>query len=166
MKNNNLDENNLSDQEKREKFNKIKDKAFRLLAQREHSRFELYRKLKRKEFPVQMINQALDYLEEQDYLNDQRFAENWIKSRLRYKPRGPYLIKKELSQKGVDISIQKELISSLITPEVEYRLARQLLDKWLNRKKKKDDISDKMYRYLLNKGFSSSICKSIIEDYQ
>lgn len=166
MKINKPGENNLSEQEKRELFNKIKDKAFRLLARREHSRFELYRKLTRKKFPLHLVNQVLDYLEEQNYLNDRRFAENWIKSRLRHKPRGPYLIKKELGQKGVDSSIQKELISSLVNPEVEYKLAKQLGDKWLNRKRNEKNIQDKMYRYLLNKGFSSSICKSIIEEYQ
>ncbi len=91
---------NLMKMKNKEEQSEIRNKVFKYLARREHSRYELYKKLNRKDYNRSNINQILDELEDKDYINDERFARSWIKSRLRLKPRGPRLIKKRAGSKG------------------------------------------------------------------
>jgi regulatory protein len=78
----------------------------RLLATREHSRYELYRKLQSRFADSALINPVLDGLEEQGYLNDERFLEDYLHMRMR-KGYGPLRIKSELKERGLN----SELIS-------------------------------------------------------
>lgn len=149
---------------KKEEQSEIRNKVFKYLARREHSRYELYQKLNRKEFASRNINKILDELEEKDYINDERFARSWIKSRLRLKPRGPRLIKKELAQKGVSKSLQDRLIFELVPEEKELEMAKNLSKKWLNRKRSQENLDRKLYRYLSNKGFSNNITITILDN--
>ncbi|MFW6382125.1 MAG: regulatory protein RecX [Bacillota bacterium] len=151
---------------KKEELAEIKTRVFKYLARREHSRYELYNKLSRKEYNRSNINKVLDELEEKDYINDERFARSWIRSRLRLKPRGARLIKKELAQKGVARSLQDRLIFELISEEKELEMAKELSKKWLSKKKKKENLDRKLYRYLSNKGFSNNICINVIDDFK
>ncbi len=151
---------------KKEEQSEIRNKVFKYLARREHSRYELYKKLSRKDYDRENINIILDELEDKDYINDERFARSWIKSRLRFKPRGSRLIKKELAQKGVSKSLQDSLIFELISEEKELEMAKDLSRKWLSKKrnKNKENIDKKLYRYLSNKGFGSNISITILDN--
>ncbi len=150
----------------KEEQSEIRSKVFKYLARREHSRYELYKKLNRKEYNRSNINKILNELEEKDYINDERFARSWIRSRLRLKPRGKRLIKKELTQKGVSKSLQDRLIFELVSEEKELEMAKNLSKKWLNRKRSKENLDRKLYRYLSNKGFSSNIAITILDNFR
>lgn len=149
---------------KKEEQSKIRNKVFKYLARREHSRYELYKKLNRKAYDRENINKVLDELEGKDYINDERFARSWIKSRLRLKPRGPRLIKKELAQKGIPAVTQDRLIQELISDNKELEMAKDLSKKWLNKKSNQENLDRKLYRYLSNKGFSNNISIRILDD--
>ena len=72
----------------------------RLLVHREHSREELRRKLQTRFADSAEIEPVLDVLEERGYLSDERFVEEYLKSRKR-KGYGPLRIKAELRDRGV-----------------------------------------------------------------
>ena len=150
----------------KEEQSEIRNKVIKYLARREHSRYELYKKLNRKDYNRSNINQILDELEDKDYINDERFARSWIKSRLRLKPRGPRLIKKELAQKGVAKSLQDRLIFELVSEEKELEMAEKLSRKWLRKKRDKENLDKKLYRYLSNKGFSGNISMTILDNFR
>ena len=76
---------------------------------REHSRFELRRKLARHFRDEALVGAVLDDLEIRNLLSDQRFAENYIDQRSR-KGFGPLRIRAELSERGVG----KDLIAELL----------------------------------------------------
>ena len=149
---------------KKEELSEIRNKVFKYLARREHSRYELYKKLNRKDYDRSNINKILDELEDKDYINDERFATSWIKNRLRLKPRGPRLIKKEMAQKGVSKSLQDRLIFELVTEEKKLEMAEYLSKKWLRKKRNKENLDRKLYRYLSNKGFGSNISITILDN--
>lgn len=79
---------------------RAKSAALRLLARREHSRFELTVKLRQRKLESALIDQVLDEFEAQGWLSDERFADIYARNRvdLRY---GPLRIRAELQQKGV-----------------------------------------------------------------
>lgn len=77
--------------------------AVRLLARRDHSIFELRRKLNQREFPQNEIDDALEDLISRDYLSDERFSEAYIHIR-KQRGFGPLRIAVELNERGVDES--------------------------------------------------------------
>jgi len=66
----------------RDNHARCKNSAIYSLAMREHSRLELHNKLQKKDYADGVdINKLLDELEENDYLNEERFAESYIRHR-------------------------------------------------------------------------------------
>ena len=75
--------------------------AIRLLAPREHSRLELRRKLLKRDHAPDIIEEALQRLEEHGLLSDERFVEQYIAMR-KSKGYGPVRIRQELRERGIN----------------------------------------------------------------
>ncbi len=128
-----------------------KQKAAELLARREHSRFELYNKLRQREFSDTAINQTLDEYQRLELLNDYRFAEMWIRSRIKRKAEGVGKIKAALKQKGVDERVAEQVLSQECDAEQQQAALEAATEKVVV--KSKGD-RDKFIRMLLGRGFS------------
>jgi regulatory protein len=76
------------------------DKALGLLARREHSRRELKTKLRQSGYQGDETTAAIDRLGEQQYQDDERFAEILVRSRAS-QGYGPQRIRAELKSHGV-----------------------------------------------------------------
>jgi regulatory protein len=74
--------------------------ALRLLARREHSRFELVMKLRQRRVDAEVIDRVLDDFEEKGWLDDGRFAEVFVRQRMDA-GYGPLKILADLQQRGV-----------------------------------------------------------------
>jgi regulatory protein len=74
--------------------------ALGLLARREHSRRELWRKLAARGFPADLATRVLDELERTGALADARFTDSFVRARIA-KGQGPQRIRAELAQRGV-----------------------------------------------------------------
>jgi len=72
----------------------------RLLASREHSRFELRNKLLRRGYSTDEVEQALDSLVADGLQSDERYAEQYVELR-RAKGYGPLRVRAELRERGV-----------------------------------------------------------------
>ena len=84
---------------------KARSVALRLLARREHSRFELIRKLLQRQLPKNVIDAVLDDYEQEGWLSDQRFAEAYARYRIEA-GYGLIRITGELKQRGVSTSVE------------------------------------------------------------
>jgi regulatory protein len=133
----------------------------RLLAQREHSRVELYRKLQSRFADSDFIDLVLDSLEEQGYLSDERFTEEYLKSRKR-KGYGPLRIRAELQERG----ISQELIAChLEEGDSEwYRLMQQAAASKLGSFAKDSKSQQKIARFLEYRGFPVSMIRRYLWD--
>lgn len=72
------------------------------------STYDLKEFLRKKEYPIDLIDKAIDKLLEQGYLNDRSFARSYINNQIITTSKGPLKIEKELLEKKIDISIIKE----------------------------------------------------------
>jgi len=81
----------------------LREAALRLLARREHSRFELTRKLTRRGWAASDIDAVIDELAAENLQSDERFAEGYVRQRAA-KAYGPVRIRGELSERGIDAS--------------------------------------------------------------
>jgi len=71
-----------------------------MLARREHSAFEIRRKLKQKDIADAEIEAAVEHLQQEGLLSDERYAEAYIHMR-KGKGYGPLRIALELKERGV-----------------------------------------------------------------
>lgn len=74
--------------------------ALRLLARREHSRFELALKLRQRQVSAGVIEAVLDEFEEKGWLSDERFAEVFMRQRVDA-GYGPLKVLADLQQRGI-----------------------------------------------------------------
>tara|TARA_Y100000590_G_scaffold61682_1_gene65877 strand:- start:151 stop:600 length:450 start_codon:yes stop_codon:yes gene_type:complete len=126
-----------------------------LLARREHSRLELYQKLKQKKFEPNIINAELDKLSDEGLQSDERFAEAFTRSRIN-KGKGPNIILSELLQRGVD----ELLVSNVLESISEWQwceVAYETMNKKLGNESELDyDKQLKLMKFLNNRGFTRS----------
>ncbi len=128
----------------------LKARALRYLSAREHSRLELGRKLARHAEEGEDVDALLDFLEKNNWLSQERFAESLINRRAaRY---GNSRVVAELQQHGVKGEALAELKSNLADSETA-----RACEVW--RRKFGDVAIDaagraKQMRFLLQRGFS------------
>ena len=143
-----------------EAFIIVYNKALDLVSRREHSRHELMQKLdKRYPNTTQIIEDALDKLETNKILDDERFAEMYLNSRAR-KGFGPKKIEMELHSKKVDsffISNAVEAYESWLE-----NAQRELKKKFKDQKPTDYQSKMKQKQFLFTRGFSSPIIDKIL----
>ena len=124
---------------------------FKLLAKRDYAKQELHTKLKALEYPESEIESALNQAQQQNFINDHRFTENYIRQRSQ-RGYGPVRIQAELEAKGVDMDIILSLIS---TPLVWENLATTVREKRFGKMIPKDYAEKaKQMRFLQYRGFT------------
>ena len=131
---------------------KIRQSALRMLARREHSCFELKQKLLQRNYEEELIEQELKKLIIQDILSEQRFLENFVRSRIT-KGHGPARIKIELQEKGI---IKETIMDYLVENKINWleKIEQVRHKKFKNNWPQDAKENAKQIRYLQYKGFS------------
>src|SRR5690606_23075065 len=83
----------------------------KLLQRREYSEHELRSKAASDGYAQEAIDQALQYLQDNHYQSDERFCDMFIRSRIN-RLSGPYKLRMELRQKGIDEGLIMQRIQS------------------------------------------------------
>lgn len=130
------------------------------LATRDHSRKELYEKIKRKGITDDVADLVLDSYEEMGWVNDENFAENFVRSKMRYERYGSQAIKYKLREKGVSQDIIEKVLEE-VEPETEEENAKAIaLKKALSTQKvEKQKRVNQIVGMLVRKGYSSNVWK-------
>ena len=145
----------------RDNYSRCKNSAIYSLAMREHSRQELWRKLTQKDLSADVdLNKLLDELELNDYLNDQRFAESFIRYRVT-RGQGKIKIINDLKQRGVSASI---IDVSLAQSDTDwFVLASQTREKKFGKVIAVDyKEKTKQMRFLLGRGFDFEMIRHAV----
>jgi len=143
-----------------------KEYLLRLLSRRIYSRYEISGKLKNKGYPEKIITNLIFWLEDNNYINDELFAEMWAQFRLQNKPIGRYKLNQELRTKGIKQDIIQKVIDKTYKEIDELALAQNLIkEKTVSSEIKNIKINPKkIYNFLLRRGFSINISKNIYDD--
>lgn len=131
--------------------------ALRLISIREHSRFLLAAKLKKREFAADTVRTVLDRLERIGLLDDERFSELWLAHRAASKNEGRAKLLAGLLGRGVPKSIAECAVKKAVTEEDEIKAVRRLAEK---AKLDTRHIDSKARSRLLAAGFSGKIVKA------
>lgn len=143
---------------KNDEFAKVYEKGLKFLNLRQHSIWEIKRKLTLRKFNQNLIDQAIEQFIESGYLNDENFAEIYLDSLIKYKFFGFYGLQAKLRQRGIAEEIIKRQLDEKFSVETEERIARDLV----NRRKEKD--KQKTAQALARKGFRTEVIRKIISN--
>jgi regulatory protein len=137
----------------------LKGRALRYLSMREHSRLELGRKLARYAEEGDDVEALLDFLEKNNWLSQERFAEALVHRRAgRY---GNSRVLAELQQHGVKGEELDELKSGLKDTEVSR--AREVWRRKFGTVPQDAAERSKQMRFLLQRGFSQGAVRSALQ---
>ncbi|WP_055079224.1 regulatory protein RecX [Lagierella massiliensis] len=155
-----------------EEFSKLKDfndynvnfsKALNFISYRIRSKKEVYTKLKKEDVPEEHIDKIISKLEEDEYINDYRFAKAFFESKTRINKWSNKRIEYELIQKGISKDIINEF--SLNFKEIEFENAKDLAEKKLPQWERKFDgfkLKNKIYTFLSSKGFDYNTIERVL----
>lgn len=136
--------------------------CLRLLARREHSRRELLDKLALRGFNRQEAEPVIAALAEQDWQNDERYAQGYSRQRME-SGYGPLQIVYELQQRGIDSIDLDALIA-----EHAGGWQQLLLDVYLNKYDEETELPAdtwlKRSRFLQRRGFSGEMIKKLFAE--
>jgi regulatory protein len=124
--------------------------AISYLSRFSRTEIQVRRYLQRKGYTSAEISEAIEFLQQHKFLNDQAFAESYIRSRIA-RLDGPSKIQQLLMQKGVDSSTAKSLIQENYPQELQVENARKLLQK---RKKRSPE---QLKRFVASRGYSGYV---------
>ena len=146
---------------------RAKLRSMNLLQSRDNTKKQLENKLKQGEYPKECIDEAIAYVESYGYIDDRRYAKDFIEYNIRTKSRTR--IETDLLGKGIvkDVIRQAfEELENIGVEQDEMSMIRDLL-------KKKNYCADtatrqeqqKMYGFLYRKGFhGDTIARALLLD--
>lgn len=142
-------------------YDKVKEKALRLLEFRSHSEYELKDKLKHLGASEEDIEKTFDFLHEYHLTDDRIYATRLANDLSNIKKFGKHRIKAELLRRGIERDIISEVLDELETDEGEQLLP--LMEKKLggdfDRKNR-----DKAFRYFASRGYSFDDIKRAFDE--
>jgi regulatory protein len=139
----------------------VQEKALSLLARAPHSAFSLRMKLLKRGYDSPKIEQTLSWLTKKGYLDDSRFAESWLRSRIERRAEGRAVLVAGILRKGLTREVAERVVNSFVTERVEYENAAKALDK-MRRQGVTDQ--DKLMRKLRTRGFSFPLIRKVLQD--
>lgn len=141
--------------------------GLKLLKARFRSTKELKELLIRKEYPTNLVNDTIDKLIKQGYLDDRSFARGYINNQILTSSRGPLRIKKELLNKGVSIDIVNDEISAF-TSDLQIEKIDKIIKIALksNRNRGGNVLKNKIINDLVSSGYDISLINKVISDYE
>lgn len=134
--------------------------AMTYLARAEHCRAALTQKLLKKNIERKAIEPALDYLESVRYLDDERFAGAWLRTRSIDHAEGRIRLAAELASRGVNRTAAKNALDEFFSEHDEMDICRRAYRK--ARVLKSDP--DKIKASLVQKGFTLREIDAVIKE--
>jgi len=148
-----------------DEYNFGKQIAYAYLSYKSRSKKEVYQKLKSKKISDKIIEDIINLLTEQKYINDLNYSKLYLENKLSNKPIGKRLLKLKLMEKGIDKETTEKVIEESFNEETELESARKLLEKYSRKLKNKDafDVRKKSFKYLVSRGFDFDVANEVLK---
>ncbi len=150
----------------RKNLTTAKNCCYRLLEFRPRSEREIRERLRKKDFPEDIISESIEQLKKLNYINDQEFAFSWIKDRI-VRPFGLKRIAFQLKQKGIAQEIIEQAINKIKEDYCETEVIEKIAqDKFKKLATKTDPLKTKqrVYSFLLRRGFPPDIVLEVLNN--
>lgn len=131
------------------------------------SRLQLFRKLAERNVPLDVAEAVLDRFEEVQLIDDAEFARMWVRSRSQSRKLAKSAIRRELTEKGIELDDAAEALSQL-SDEDEEIAARELVERKLrpgvdlSDRAERDKCTRRLASMLARKGYAPSMAFRIV----
>lgn len=142
-------------------YYKGKYSILKYLGNKNRSMKEIETYLKKKDYDSDIIDRIKDFLVENNLVNDEFLAENYIQEAVS-KGYGALKIKYELEKRGIVIKAIEEKISQYLPKDQEREKAQQIFEARLNGQVPNQKNCAKIARYLASKGYDMEMICEII----
>jgi regulatory protein len=144
----------------------IKTAIYRYCNYQERSHKEVRDKLYELGANTTEVNELVAVLIEEDLLNEERFAKAFVRGRFRLKHWGRIKILQHLKRHNISAYLLGKAIKEIDPAEYFATLTRLAARKWENLKDDRDNYKrrGKVYSYLQQKGYESSVIKEVIQE--
>lgn len=139
-------------------YKKALNFSLRLLLIREYSISSMYRKIISKDFPKEVCDLVVQQLIAWKYLDDAKFAENFVMFR-KQKGIGRKRLYFELLQKGIESSLAEDILYKNFCQDDEEKLLHKFAIKKIAILQKRyscEEIRPRLFNYLVARGYSAS----------
>ena len=160
-----ISENRFSFLIEQNKLFHIKQKAFRLLGRRQHSSSELRRKLWNKDYEQKLIDEVIEDLSKNGYLDDNEFirefvaeksnTKNWSRKKIKSE-----LIKRALNQNLIDKAFGEQPDESDFDNAMN--VAKKKFELLSKRNLEPKELRNKLSSFLFSKGFDYDLIKTVV----
>lgn len=147
---------------------RAKLRAMHLLEDMDRTEAALRDKLRQGLYPEETVDQAVEYVKSFGYLNDARYAENFVRGR-QGKKSGKE-IRAALMQKGLTCEQIDQAFAACCDEEEAQQAEQSAVRRLLQKKRFDPERTDeeemrKIYGYLARKGFSYDVVRQVIQNY-
>lgn len=158
---------NLTSDSDESEHKKARAKAMRLLEHMDRTEKGLYEKLKSAEFSERAIAEAMAYVKSYGYINDLRYAETYLRTRVESKSRQQLTL--ELLRKGVDkhtIDLAWDAVIELEEPDERSMIRQTVLKKYQPGTALDVKGMRRLYGQLTRKGFRGGDISSVLNELE
>ena len=135
-----------------------------LCAQAEHCQWEMLEKMRRWEVPKDAQARVMQRLISERYVDDERYAQAFVKDKIRYNKWGRRKVEQALWQKRIDEDIRKRVLDEVDDDEYLSVLRPLLKQKRRSIKAQNDyELNQKLMRFALGRGFTFDIIRQCID---
>ena len=144
---------------------KAQNIALNYLGYKMRTEKEVRNKLFEKEYDEEIIDKVIDFLKNYNYVDDFKYAQNYINEVQNLNPKGSYAIKQKLKEKGISDIIIADVLEDCDLDEEEG--AQRLLCKKLGERREVSfKEKKKLHDFLLRRGYSYGIIKKAFESLE
>ena len=135
-----------------------------LCAQAEHCQWEMLEKMRRWEVPEEAQARVMQRLVKERYVDDERYAQAFVKDKIRYNKWGRRKVDQALWQKHIDEDIRKRVLDEVDDDEYLSVLRPLLKQKRKSTKANSDyELNQKLMRFAMGRGFTFDIIRQCID---
>lgn len=160
-----VDVDNLMEIVKEDNYIKCKNASLKMIEKSHKTEKQIIDKLVQKEYEDTIIQRAIDFLKQYNFIDDEKYAQMYIKDKISSK--GKNKIKYELINKGISEDIINEKLK-YVDEALEQSSALKLAEKKyaLLIKSERDirNINRKLREYLFGKGYNLDVIQRVLND--
>ena len=135
-----------------------------LCAQAEHCQHEMLEKMRRWEVPETVQARVMAKLIKERYVDDERYAQAFVKDKIRYNKWGRRKVEQGLWQKRIDEDIRKRVLDEVDDNEYLDMLRPLLKQKRKTIKAKNDyELNQKLMRFAMGRGFTFNLIRQCLD---
>ena len=160
-----IDAQKLAEMIRAEEFRSAREAAFAMLDYRPRTKKEISDGLKRKGYSDEIIVSVMARLLELGFIDDEKFAEQWVSSRISSRPTGRIRMAWELRSRGVSQETVEKALSE-VDEEDELRMAREIAAKKIAFVSPDDEKARRrLAGFLRRRGFDWDVISRVLNEF-